>query len=58
MIPFSVLDLAPITEGSHATEAFARTLDLARRAERLGYQRYWLAEHHNMPGMLWCSASQ
>jgi luciferase family oxidoreductase group 1 len=51
MIPFSVLDLAPITEGSHATEAFARSLDLARRAERLGYQRYWLAEHHNMPGI-------
>ena len=51
MIPFSVLDLAPITEGSHATEAFARTLDLARRAEQLGYQRYWLAEHHNMPGI-------
>jgi luciferase family oxidoreductase group 1 len=51
MIPFSILDLAPITEGSHATEAFARSLDLARRAERLGYQRYWLAEHHNMPGI-------
>jgi luciferase family oxidoreductase group 1 len=51
MIPFSVLDLVPITEGSHATEAFARSLDLARRAERLGYQRYWLAEHHNMPGI-------
>lgn len=51
MIPFSVLDLAPITEGSHATEAFARSLDLARRAERLGYRRYWLAEHHNMPGI-------
>jgi luciferase family oxidoreductase group 1 len=51
MIPFSVLDLAPITEGSNPTEAFARSLDLARHAERLGYQRYWLAEHHNMPGI-------
>ena len=51
MIPFSVLDLAPVTEGSNATQAFAHTLDLARRAERLGYTRYWLAEHHNMPGI-------
>ncbi len=51
MIPFSVLDLAPVTEGSDATQAFANTLDLARRAERLGYTRYWLAEHHNMPGI-------
>ncbi|HEY5849762.1 MAG TPA: LLM class flavin-dependent oxidoreductase [Lysobacter sp.] len=51
MIPFSVLDLAPITEGSDASQAFANTLDLARHAEGLGYQRYWLAEHHNMPGI-------
>lgn len=51
MIPFSVLDLAPITEGSDATQAFANTLDLARNVERLGYHRYWLAEHHNMPGI-------
>jgi luciferase family oxidoreductase group 1 len=51
MIPFSVLDLAPVTEGSNATEAFAHTLDLARRVERRGYTRYWLAEHHNMPGI-------
>jgi luciferase family oxidoreductase group 1 len=51
MIPFSVLDLAPVTEGSNASQAFANTLDLARRAERLGYTRYWLAEHHNMPGI-------
>lgn len=51
MIPFSVLDLAPITEGSDATQAFANSLDLARNAERLGYHRYWLAEHHNMPGI-------
>jgi luciferase family oxidoreductase group 1 len=51
MIPFSVLDLAPITEGSTATQAFANTLDLARWTEQLGYKRYWLAEHHNMPGI-------
>nr|WP_199039521.1 LLM class flavin-dependent oxidoreductase [Dyella sp. ASV24] len=51
MIPFSVLDLAPVTEGSNTTQAFANTLDLARRAEQLGYTRYWLAEHHNMPGI-------
>jgi luciferase family oxidoreductase group 1 len=51
MIPFSVLDLAPVTEGSTPTQAFANTLDLARWTEQLGYQRYWLAEHHNMPGI-------
>ena len=51
MIPFSILDLAPVTEGSDPTRAFANTLDLARHAERLGYHRYWLAEHHNMPGI-------
>jgi luciferase family oxidoreductase group 1 len=51
MIPFSVLDLSPIVEGGSAAEAFRRTLDLAQHAERWGYQRYWLAEHHNMPGI-------
>jgi len=51
MIPFSILDLAPVTEGSDARQAFANTLDLAQHAERLGYRRYWLAEHHNMPGI-------
>jgi luciferase family oxidoreductase group 1 len=51
MIPFSVLDLSPITEGSNASEALARTRDLAQHAERWGYHRYWLAEHHNMPGI-------
>jgi luciferase family oxidoreductase group 1 len=51
MIPLSVLDLAPITEGSTAAQTFANTLDLARAAEGLGYARYWLAEHHNMPGI-------
>ena len=51
MIPFSILDLAPVTEGSNAAQAFRNTLDLAQLGERLGYRRYWLAEHHNMPGI-------
>ncbi|MBN8222201.1 MAG: LLM class flavin-dependent oxidoreductase [Spirochaetes bacterium] len=51
MIPFSVLDLAPITEGSDATTSFKNTLDLARHAEAWGYKRFWLAEHHGMPGI-------
>jgi luciferase family oxidoreductase group 1 len=50
-IPLSVLDLAPIIQGGTASEALANTLDLARHAETLGYHRYWLAEHHNMPGI-------
>ncbi len=49
--PFSVLDLAPIVEGSTTAEALARSLDLARHAERFGYQRFWLAEHHNAIGI-------
>jgi luciferase family oxidoreductase group 1 len=51
MIPFSVLDLSPIIEGKSAADAFRNTLDLARHAERWGYHRYWMAEHHNMPGI-------
>ena len=51
MIPFSVLDLSPVPEGSEASQSLANTLDLARHAEQLGYRRYWLAEHHNMPGI-------
>jgi luciferase family oxidoreductase group 1 len=51
MVPLSILDLAPVTRGSTAGEALRRTLDLAQHAERWGYQRYWLAEHHNMPGI-------
>jgi luciferase family oxidoreductase group 1 len=51
MIPFSVLDLSPIVAGSDARQALHNTLDLARRAEALGYNRYWLAEHHNMVGI-------
>jgi len=51
MVPVSVLDLAPIVQGGTASESLARTLDLARHAERWGFRRYWLAEHHNMPGI-------
>ena len=51
MIPFSILDLSPITEGSDAGQSFRNTLDLAQHGERWGYQRYWLAEHHGMPGI-------
>lgn len=51
MIPLSVLDLSPIAEGGTASQSLANTLDLARHAERLGYKRYWLAEHHNMTGI-------
>ncbi|MFK0298058.1 LLM class flavin-dependent oxidoreductase [Brevundimonas sp. NPDC090276] len=51
MIPLSILDLAPVPEGSDVSQSLANTLDLARHAERLGYKRYWLAEHHNMPGI-------
>jgi luciferase family oxidoreductase group 1 len=51
MIPFSVLDLAPITEGGNARASFHNTLDLAQHAERWGFKRYWLAEHHGMPGI-------
>jgi len=51
MIPFSVLDLSPITEGSDASQSFRNTLDLAQHAERWGFNRYWLAEHHGMPGI-------
>jgi luciferase family oxidoreductase group 1 len=51
MIPYSLLDLAPVCEGSTPAQAFAHMADLARHAETLGYHRYWLAEHHNMPGI-------
>ena len=51
MIPFSVLDLSPIVQGGNAAQSFRNTLDLAQHAERWGYQRYWLAEHHGMPGI-------
>ena len=51
MIPLSVLDLAPIVEGQTAAHALRNSLELARHAERLGYTRYWVAEHHNMQGI-------
>ncbi len=54
--PLSVLDLAPIVEGSDAAAALRHTLDLAQHAETWGYRRYWLAEHHNMDGVA-CSAT-
>lgn len=51
MIPFSILDLSPIAEGSSAADSFRNTLDIAQHAERWGYNRYWMAEHHGMPGI-------
>ena len=51
MIPFSVLDLAPIPQGSVAADSFRNSADLAQHAEGWGYNRYWLAEHHGMPGI-------
>ena len=49
--PLSVLDLSPIVRGGSAAAAFRNTLDLAQHAERWGYTRFWVAEHHNMPGI-------
>ncbi|OYR16052.1 LLM class flavin-dependent oxidoreductase [Brucella grignonensis] len=51
MIPLSVLDLSPVPEGSDAGQSLHNTLELAQQAEKLGFTRYWLAEHHNMPGI-------
>jgi luciferase family oxidoreductase group 1 len=51
MVPLSILDLAPITQGSDAAAALRHSLDLARHAEQWGYTRFWVAEHHNMPGI-------
>src|SRR5579859_7848097 len=51
MTQLSVLDLSPIVQGGDASQSFRCSLDLARHAERLGYRRYWMAEHHNMPGI-------
>ena len=51
MVPLSILDLVPVSEGSTPAEALRRSLRLARHAERLGYNRFWVAEHHNMPGI-------
>jgi luciferase family oxidoreductase group 1 len=51
MIPLSVLDLSPVSAGSSAAQALRNTLDLARLADRLGFTRYWVAEHHNLPAI-------
>src|ERR1700675_778601 len=51
MIPISVLDLSPITQGGSAAQSLKNTLDLARHAERWGYRRYWLAKHYNIPAL-------
>ena len=51
MLPLSVLDLSPITEGSDAAQSLRNSADLARHVERLGYKRFWMAEHHSMPGI-------
>src|SRR5689334_15258967 len=51
MLPLSVLDLSPITQGSDAGSSLRNSADLARHAERLGYKRFWMAEHHSMPGI-------
>ena len=51
MIPLSILDLCPINEGGSASESIANTVDLARHADRWGFLRYWMAEHHGMPGI-------
>src|SRR5277367_3815083 len=51
MVPFSILDLSPIIQGGTAAQSLNNSLDLARHAEAWGYRRYWLAEHHNMPGI-------
>src|ERR1700674_1200604 len=51
MIPFSILDLAPIPQGATASDALRNSLDLAQHAEKWGYTRFWLAEHQNMPGI-------
>lgn len=50
-VPYSVLDLSPIIQGGTAADSFQHTVDLARHAEKLGYNRFWLAEHHNIPGI-------
>src|SRR3954464_3280451 len=51
MVPLSILDLAPIVEGSDVATALRNSIDLAQHAERLGYNRFWVAEHHNAAGI-------
>ena len=50
-VPLSVLDLAPVPDGGNPGDALRATVELARHAERLGFRRFWVAEHHNMPGI-------
>src|SRR4051812_34036574 len=51
MVPFSILDLAPVAEGASAADALHNSLELAQHAERLGFRRFWVAEHHGMAGI-------
>ncbi|MCY7358603.1 MAG: hypothetical protein LH609_14320 [Rudanella sp.] len=51
-IPFSILDLVPVAAGSTVNQSLQNALDLAQHAETWGYNRYWLAEHHNMTGVV------
>ena len=51
MIPLSILDLSPVSAGSTAAQALRNSLDLARLADELGFTRYWVAEHHNLPAI-------
>src|SRR3977135_4047869 len=51
MVPLSILDLSPIVEGGDAGQALRNSLDLARHVEALGFRRFWMAEHHNLPGI-------
>jgi len=51
MVPLSVLDISPVVEGGDVRQSLENSRDLARHAERLGYRRFWLAEHHNLPGV-------
>src|SRR5262249_56143304 len=51
MVPLSISGLSPITEGSDAGQSLRNSLDLARHVEALGYRRFWMAEHHNLPGI-------
>src|SRR3974390_2426228 len=51
MIPLSILDLSPVASGSTAAQALRNSLDLARRVDTIGFTRYWVAEHHNMPAI-------
>ena len=51
MTPLSILDLSPVSTGSSAAQALRNSLDLARFADGLGFKRYWVAEHHNLPAI-------